>query len=62
MTASGFVSPPAGQPYADRDDVRKGMIVEGGPVIAAMKRLAGWKWGGDWSRTKDFQHFSADGR
>jgi len=61
VTSSGFVSPPAGKPYADRDDIRKGMV-ESGPVVKSFQRLAGWEWGGDWSGTKDFQHFSADGR
>lgn len=62
VTSSGFVSPPEGAPYADRDDVRKGMIVAKGPVVRSMRRIAGWKWGGKWDGTKDFQHFSNDGR
>jgi len=60
VTSSGFVSPPAGKPYADRDDVRKGMV-EGEHVVEIFRRAAGWKWGGDWSGTRDFQHFSATG-
>jgi hypothetical protein len=23
---------------------------------------AGWRWGGDWSGSRDYQHFSATGR
>lgn len=62
VTTSGHVSPPAGAAYTDRDDVREGMIVRSGPVVRSMRRIAGWKWGGDWSGTKDYQHFSEDGR
>ncbi len=62
VTSSGFVSPPAGAPYADRNDVRKGMILERGPVVRSMRRIAGWRWGGNWSGTKDYQHFSDNGR
>jgi hypothetical protein len=61
VTSSGFVSPPAGAPFADRDDVRKGMV-ERDRVIKIFERVAGFEWGGDWSGTKDYQHFSADGR
>jgi hypothetical protein len=62
VTPSGHVSPPAGAAFTDRDDVRKGMIVKSGPVIGSMQRIAGWEWGGDWNGTKDYQHFSKDGR
>lgn len=62
VTASGFVSPPGGQPYTDRKHVRKGMIVRRGPVFRSFRRIAGWSWGGDWSGTKDYQHFSDNGR
>jgi hypothetical protein len=62
VTSSGHVSPPAGAQYTDRDDVRKGMVVESGPVVRSMQRIAGWKWGGDWNGTKDYQHFSENGR
>jgi hypothetical protein len=61
VTSSGFVSPPAGRPYADRDEVRKGMV-EGKNAVKIFRRAAGWKWGGDWSGTKDFQHFTATGK
>jgi hypothetical protein len=61
VTPSGHVSPPAGAPYTDRDDVRKGMVVRSGPVVRSMQRIAGWEWGGDWRGTKDYQHFSEDG-
>ncbi len=38
------------------------MITAKGPVVRSMRRIAGWKWGGKWDGTKDFQHFSSDGR
>ena len=55
------VEPAAGREYVDRDNVRKGMIVRPGPVVRAFLN-AGWYWGGDWSSSKDYQHFSSNGR
>lgn len=55
------VSPPAGRPYADRSRRAKGMIHRGDAAYRAFRR-AGWKWGGDWSGAKDYQHFSSNGR
>lgn len=60
VTASGYVSPPAGAPYARRSRHRKGMIHPGGPVVAAFA-AAGWEWAGNWAWPKDYQHFSATG-
>lgn len=54
------VSPPSGKRYADRALVEPGSVVDGGPVVRAFAR-AGWKWGGRWKRSKDWQHFSTDG-
>jgi hypothetical protein len=36
----------------------------GGPDCIVKKAFAeiGWKWGGDWSSSKDYMHFSANGR
>ena len=61
VTTGGHVSPPAGAAYTDRGDVRKGMV-EDGPVVKSFQKIAGWEWGGEWSGTKDYQHFSSDGR
>lgn len=61
VTASGYVSPPAGAPYADRSRHRPGMIHRGGRVVKAFA-AAGWEWAGDWSGTVDYQHFSVTGR
>ena len=55
------VEPEAGRKYLDRSDVRKGMVVRPGPVVRAFA-AEGWSWGGDWSSSKDYQHFSSTGR
>lgn len=60
VTASGYVSPPAGAPFADRERHRQGMIHRGGPVVRVFA-AAGWEWGGNWPWPKDYQHFSATG-
>jgi hypothetical protein len=60
VTASGYVSPPAGAPYADRSRHSKGMVHRGDRAFKTFKRV-GWEWGGDWSYPKDYQHFSANG-
>ena len=60
VTASGYVSPPAGAPFADRSRYAKGLIHRGGPVVAAFAAV-GWKWGGNWPWPRDYQHFSATG-
>ena len=36
------------------------MVVEGDAVIRAFA-AAGWKWGGRWTSSKDYQHFSTTG-
>jgi poly-gamma-glutamate synthesis protein (capsule biosynthesis protein) len=54
------VSPRKGRSYLDRSDKRRGMVNES--VVRAFRRLAGWRWGGDWSGAKDYQHFSLTGR
>jgi hypothetical protein len=56
-----YVSPPNGEPYADRSDVRPGMIFERDLVWRAFHGI-GWEWGGTWSSAQDYQHFSANGR
>jgi hypothetical protein len=60
VTESGYVSPPAGAPFADRSRHRRGMVHHGGPVVASFARV-GWEWGGNWPWPKDYQHFSASG-
>lgn len=60
VTESGYVSPAAGAPYADRSRRARGLIHSGGPVVEAFA-AAGWEWGGNWVWPKDYQHFSATG-
>jgi hypothetical protein len=55
------VSPPAGRKYLDRARVRPGMAVEGGVLVRAFDAV-GWKWGGRWTGSSDYQHFSTNGR
>jgi hypothetical protein len=55
----GNVLPPAGREFVDRRNVRPGMAVGGGELVAAFAE-AGWSWGGVWANP-DYQHFSAGG-
>jgi D-alanyl-D-alanine carboxypeptidase len=55
------VSPPAGRRYLARDDVRPGMVTHGSIPERAFTAI-GWKWGGRWTSSKDYQHFSTTGR
>lgn len=55
------VDPPQGRAYIDRDPAVPGIVVDGGPAVAAFAAV-GWKWGGHWRSAKDYQHFSATGR
>ncbi|MCP3910382.1 MAG: M15 family metallopeptidase [Actinomycetia bacterium] len=58
--SSGEVSPPEGAPWTDRTLDEPGMIRRGEGVVEAFTAV-GWGWGGDWSSSKDWQHFSATG-
>jgi hypothetical protein len=60
VTAFGYVSPPAGAPFARRSKHRQGMVHRNGPAVHAFA-AAGWEWGGNWPGTKDYQHFSTSG-
>ena len=60
--SGSHVSPPAGAEFADRTQDAEGMIHAGDVVVKAFARKAGWGWGGAWSGTRDYQHFSATGR
>lgn len=55
------VSPPAGVAYVDRTQDLPGMIHVNDPVWWAFHAI-GWEWGGTWTGTIDYQHFSANGR
>jgi len=52
--------PPAGSRYSDRANVRPGMAEPGGELNAAFAAV-GWQWGGRWTATPDYQHFSSTG-
>lgn len=54
------VLPPEGREWLERD-ARPGVITADGVAVAAFARI-GWKWGGAWRSSKDYQHFSTDGR
>lgn len=61
LPRSGPVDPPAGAAYTDRSNVRPGMILSRGAVVQAFASI-GWEWGGYWTSSKDYQHFSENGR
>lgn len=56
-----LVEPPAGRAYLDRTRRRPGMATRSTVLVRAFAE-AGWKWGGFWQSSKDFQHFSPSGR
>lgn len=60
ISPSGQVQPSEGARYADRDRHARGMI---GPRSVVVRSFAsiGWSWGGRWSSSKDYQHFSQSG-
>jgi D-alanyl-D-alanine carboxypeptidase len=55
------VRPPAGRRYLRRTTARAGMAVEGRVLVRAFDAV-GWHWGGRWSSSSDYQHFSTNGR
>jgi len=56
----GQVQPSQGAPFTDRSNVRPGMAVAGGQLVAAFASV-GWAWGGRWTASPDYQHFSSTG-
>jgi hypothetical protein len=57
---SGRVHPRAGAAYLDRSKRRAGMAIRGGLLVRAFAAV-GWQWGGRWTGTPDYQHFSSTG-
>ena len=57
---NGVAQPVAGKTYVDRRDVRPGMAEVGGVLNDAFASV-GWFWGGRWSASPDYQHFSSTG-
>lgn len=56
-----LVLPELASAYLDRSDVRPGMVLADGPVVAAFADI-GWGWGGNWSGLVDPMHFSETSR
>jgi D-alanyl-D-alanine carboxypeptidase len=56
----GDPQPSAAAAYLDRTNVRPGMAVAGGQLVDAFASV-GWQWGGRWSDSPDYQHFSRTG-
>jgi hypothetical protein len=56
----GQVMPTEGKPYVNRSTIRPGMAVGGGELVTAFASV-GWKWGGRWTDSPDYQHFSKSG-
>jgi D-alanyl-D-alanine carboxypeptidase len=56
----GRVLPPAGRAFVDRSHYRRGMAVAGGVLVRAFASV-GWLWGGRWTASPDWQHFSKTG-
>ncbi|WGW02274.1 M15 family metallopeptidase [Tropicibacter oceani] len=60
----GYTSPEAGKSFDGADERTgdvPGIVLPDGPVTRAFK-ARGWGWGGDWSSSRDYQHFSQNGR
>ena len=55
------VAPKAGEAFVDRSQDEPGVITPDSAVVRAFDRR-GWGWGGRWENSKDYQHFSANGR
>jgi hypothetical protein len=51
-----LVAPPAGRAFLDRTQGAVGMITRGDACHQAFVRR-GWRWGGVWRLSKDYQHF-----
>lgn len=58
--SGGQVLPANGAPYTDRSQHKPGMVHAGDAVYNAFYSI-GWKWGGYFSGSPDYQHFSATG-
>ena len=56
----GRVHPRAGRAFLDRSRYRPGMATRGGLLVRAFAAV-GWQWGGRWTGSPDYQHFSATG-
>jgi hypothetical protein len=57
---NGVAQPRSGAAYRSRAVIRPGMAVSGGVLVNAFASV-GWYWGGRWTASPDYQHFSATG-
>jgi hypothetical protein len=57
-TGCGVTRERASIPYLNRSRVRPGMVTAA--VVAAFDSI-GWGWGGRWTGTQDYMHFSVNG-
>lgn len=55
------VQPPSGSYFLDRRGSQLGLIQANSAATRAFDSI-GWGWGGRWTRSKDYQHFSSTGR
>jgi len=60
VTASGGTAHRNARKYTKRPMKGKGVINPGDKVVRAFQQV-GWQWGGYWTGTKDYQHFSKGG-
>ncbi|HUP99105.1 MAG TPA: M15 family metallopeptidase, partial [Aeromicrobium sp.] len=60
-TKGDALIPELASAYADRARQDPGMIHAGDAVTRAFASV-GWGWGGSWQHSKDYMHFSANGR
>ncbi len=56
----GKFQPASGIKYRNRNAHQPGMAVPNGVLISAFASI-GWYWGGRWTQTPDYQHFSLTG-
>jgi hypothetical protein len=56
----GQVRPPQGRPYVDRGQAKAGMVHAHDRVVRDFAAI-GWPWGGRWTSSPDYQHFSSNG-
>ena len=57
---NGVAQPVDARSYINRSDVRPGMAEPRGVLNDAFASV-GWFWGGRWTASPDYQHFSATG-
>ena len=63
ISKTGYISHKASYKYKKREHIDinnladRAMLLKNDPATKLFKSY-GWKWGGDWTRVKDYQHFS----